>query len=129
MGATAAETRAKPIVGILLGDPSGVGPELVVKLLARRENLTGADVILFADPKVLAMGEKAAGVALDVKRVAGIDDLGFEAGRPTLVPFDWIAEDEIEIGRATIASGRASSSRPQSANATCSLGAPSARPG
>jgi 4-hydroxythreonine-4-phosphate dehydrogenase len=105
--AAIAGTRAKPIVGILLGDPSGVGPELVVKVLARRENLTGADVILFADPKVLAMGEKAAGVALDVKRVAGIDDLGFEAGRPTLVPFDWIAEDEIEIGRATIASGRA----------------------
>jgi len=108
MDATAkAPARARPVVGVLLGDPSGIGPELVVKLLARRESLTDANIALLADPRVLALGEKAAGIALDVKRVAGIGDLGFDAGRATLVPFDWIAESEVEIGRATPASGRA----------------------
>ena len=97
----------KPIVGVLLGDPSGIGPELVVKLLARADNSGRARVALLADPKVLAAGEKAAGVALDVRRASGIDQLAFDDARPTLVAFDWIPERDIEIGRATAASGRA----------------------
>ena len=99
--------RARPVVAVLLGDPSGVGPELAAKLLARPANLARADVALLADPKVLARGEKAAGVALDPRRVDRLDELAFDAGRPTLVPHDWIADDEIETGRATPASGRA----------------------
>ena len=104
--ATAA-TPGKPIVGVLLGDPSGIGPELVVKLLARTDNLKRARIALLADPKVLAVGEKTAGVALDLRRASGTDALAFDAERPTLVAFDWISERDIEIGRATIASGRA----------------------
>jgi len=103
----AGATRDKPIVAVLPGDPSGIGPELAVKLLARADNVKRTQVALFADPNVLALGEKAAGVALDVRRAAGIDALTFEEGRPTLVPFDWIAPREIEVGRATVASGRA----------------------
>ena len=105
--------RARPVVAVLLGDPSGVGPELAAKLLARPANLARADVALLADPKVLARGEKAAGVALDPRRVDRIEALAFDAGRPTLVPYDWIADGEIETGRATIASGRAGAGQPR----------------
>jgi len=99
--------RERPVVGVLLGDPGGVGPELAVKLLARPGNLGCADVAVLGDPKVLALGEKAAGVALEARQVAQIGALAFEHGRPTLVPFDWIADDELALGRATPASGRA----------------------
>ncbi|HET7032299.1 MAG TPA: 4-hydroxythreonine-4-phosphate dehydrogenase PdxA [Casimicrobiaceae bacterium] len=102
----AGAAREKPIVGVLLGDPSGIGPELVVKLLARADNVVRAHVALLADPNVLTLGEKAAGVALDARRASGIDALAFDAGRPTLVAFDWIAPRAIEVGQATVASGR-----------------------
>jgi 4-hydroxythreonine-4-phosphate dehydrogenase len=102
----AGAARDQPIVGVLLGDPSGIGPELVVKLLARGDNVKRAQVALLADPNVLALGEKAAGVTLDARRAAGIDALTFDVGRPTLVAFDWIGPREIEIGQATVASGR-----------------------
>jgi 4-hydroxythreonine-4-phosphate dehydrogenase len=98
--------RNKPIVGVLLGDPSGIGPELVVKLLTRADNYKHASVVLLADPNVLAAGEKAAGMTLDFRRAACIGDLAFEPARPTFVAFDWIDSSEIEIGRATVASGR-----------------------
>ena len=102
----AAAAREKPIVGVLLGDPSGIGPELVAKLLARAGNVERAHVVLLADPNVLALGEKAAGVALDARRASAIDALVFDAGRPTLVAFNWIAPRDIEVGQATVASGR-----------------------
>jgi len=99
--------RDRPVVGVLLGDPGGVGPELAVKLLARPGNFGRADVVVLGDPRVLALGERAAGVRLDAARVAQVDALTFERGRPTLVAFDWIADDELAVGRATPASGRA----------------------
>jgi len=105
--ATARTASTKPVVGVLLGDPGGIGPELAVKLLARPANLTRADIAILGDPKVLALGEKAAGVTLDPKRVTRLQELAFDPGRPTLVPYDWIAEAEVAVGRATLASGRA----------------------
>ena len=54
-------TSAKPRIAVLLGDPSGIGPEMAVKLLARQRNLDAARVLLIADPVVLASGERIAG--------------------------------------------------------------------
>lgn len=102
----AAARRERPVVAVLLGDPGGIGPELAVKLLARPSNLARADVAILGDPRVLALGEKAAGVALDVLRVAGADALAFERGRPTLAAFDWTGSATIAVGHATAESGR-----------------------
>jgi 4-hydroxythreonine-4-phosphate dehydrogenase len=44
----------------LLGDPNGIGPEIGVKVLARSANTQRADIVLYADPQVLAAGERVA---------------------------------------------------------------------
>jgi 4-hydroxythreonine-4-phosphate dehydrogenase len=49
----------KPIA-VSLGDPAGIGPEIVARALAERP---GADVIVFGDAGVLARAAKTAGVA------------------------------------------------------------------
>lgn len=61
-------TSAKPRIAVLLGDPSGIGPEMAVKLLARQRNLDAARVLLIADPAVLASGERIAGERLNPPR-------------------------------------------------------------
>ena len=55
----------KPRIAVLLGDPSGIGPEMAVKLLARAANRDAAELLLIADPAVLASGEEIAGERLD----------------------------------------------------------------
>lgn len=42
----------RPTIALVCGDPAGIGPELCRKLLAVQENLTAAQVIVIADPKV-----------------------------------------------------------------------------
>lgn len=54
------------IVGLLMGDPSGVGPELVARVLAENKMKVGR-VIVFGDPRVLRLGEERAGVQLNVQ--------------------------------------------------------------
>lgn len=101
-------TSAKPRIAVLLGDPSGIGPEMAVKLLARQRNLDAARVLLIADPAVLASGERIAGERLNPLRVDSLDAVRFEDGRPTLLARDWMEGREPVLGESNEHSGRAS---------------------
>ena len=51
----------KPRIALVLGDPSGIGPELVARLLANPDTLKAADVLVIADPKEVIKGMEVAG--------------------------------------------------------------------
>jgi 4-hydroxythreonine-4-phosphate dehydrogenase len=58
-------------VGLLLGDPCGVGPELVAKLLAGGEVDPDVATVVIGEPGVLARGAEHAGVELRLPEVSG----------------------------------------------------------
>ncbi len=92
-----------PRVGLLLGDPSGVGPELVAKLLSGEDLDRDAQTVVIGEPRVLVRGEEIAGVALDV---APIDRLnGSDGPGPVLLRGPEIDPAEAPIGKATAACG------------------------
>ncbi len=77
-------------IAISLGDPAGIGPEIVVRALAERPD---ADVTVFGDVGVLERAAKVAGVVVpDSARVRAVTRL-----RP----------DEVTSGRPNDVSGRA----------------------
>ena len=99
-------------VAVLLGDPAGIGPEIAVKLLARTQNTAAVDVLLIADPNVLAAGERVAAAKLDCLRIESTDAelqraLRFEPGRITWWVQPTIAASDVRQGEATEAGGRA----------------------
>ncbi len=99
-------------VAVLLGDPAGIGPEIAVKLLARTQNTAAVDVLLIADPNVLAAGERVAAAKLDCLRIESTDAelqraLRFEPGRITWWVQPTIAAGDLRQGEATEAGGRA----------------------
>ena len=98
----------RPRLAVLLGDPSGIGPEMAVKLLARAANLAAVDVLLIADPAALASGQTIAGVQLDTLTVPSLDQVRFEPGRITLLAKDWMAGRALVLGECNDASGQAS---------------------
>jgi 4-hydroxythreonine-4-phosphate dehydrogenase len=54
-------------VGITLGDPGGVGPEIVLKSLAGDYSLPAADYVIFGSTPVLLAEEKALGIHFDFR--------------------------------------------------------------
>ena len=50
-----------PRIGLLLGDPTGIGPELIAKLLAFPETLTLAEVLVIGDRRLYKRGLGIAG--------------------------------------------------------------------
>ena len=57
-------TTTKPRIGILAGDPAGIGPELIAKLCAAEGVMAAADILLIGDAHVFAAGKAVAGVEL-----------------------------------------------------------------
>jgi 4-hydroxythreonine-4-phosphate dehydrogenase len=101
-------TQTRPCIAVLLGDPSGVGPEMAVKLLARASNREAADLLLIADPAVLALARQIAGQRLDPLRVDRLEDVRFEPGRITLLARDFLQGRPLVLGESNEVSGRAS---------------------
>ena len=105
---TSTHSRARPRLCILLGDPSGIGPEMTVKLLQNPANLAAADILLIADPKVLVSGEQIAGAKLTPLVVHDMDSIRFEPGRPTLLLQNTLTGQAPVLGECNVDSGRAS---------------------
>jgi 4-hydroxythreonine-4-phosphate dehydrogenase len=60
----AARLAQIPRLGISLGDPAGIGPEVVVRALAARSDRSDCDVTVFGDRGVLERAARIAGVVL-----------------------------------------------------------------
>ena len=53
-----------PRIALAIGDPAGIGPEIIARLLSKPETLQRARVTLISNDDALARGAKAAGVSL-----------------------------------------------------------------
>jgi len=98
---------SKPIIAVTFGDASGIGPELVAKLLSRPDVLAAARILLVGDPWVWAHGKRVANLAPAVRPVtdwaaarASADEL------PMFLAIDTVTEGEIVRGQVTPAAGR-----------------------
>jgi len=56
-----------PRIGVSLGDPAGIGPEIVVRTLARSSGLPPAAYILFADARIVEAAERRLGLRLETR--------------------------------------------------------------
>ena len=66
-------------IALLLGDPSGIGPELVTRLLS--EEITNkANVIVIGEKNILESGNKISGKSHNLKFVDNFDQINFEEG-------------------------------------------------
>jgi 4-hydroxythreonine-4-phosphate dehydrogenase len=79
-----------PRIGVSMGCPAGIGPEVIARSLAARPTL---DVTVFGDEGVLVRAAARIGVALPA--------------RTTIVPVTQLAEDEAQPGEPSDITGRA----------------------
>ena len=67
----------KKKVAVLLGDPSGIGPELVVRLL--NEDISNeANVVVIGEKKILEDGENISEKKVDFKLVTDFKEVNFD---------------------------------------------------
>ena len=101
---------SKPTVALTLGDPAGIGPELVAKLLARRDVTERAKVVLAGDAWLWEEGQAIAGVSVATRTVHRFDEVGsFPDGSPLFLPLESVRPGEAP--RSTVSSAAGASVR------------------
>ena len=99
----------KPRVATLLGDPAGIGPELIGRLLTDPATLAQADLLLIGDAAELQRGMDLAGQHTPVHEVASIDQARFTSGPvgvPRLVNFRGATSGPFVRNASSAAGGR-----------------------
>jgi 4-hydroxythreonine-4-phosphate dehydrogenase len=95
-----------PRIVIAMGDPAGISPELLAKLLSQKDVLAQAAVTVIGDRRVLALGEKAAGVTLDIETVAPGEKTLPQPGKPIFVDLKHLDPATIPMKEATAEGGK-----------------------
>jgi len=95
-----ADGDGKPLIALAMGDPAGIGAELLVRLLADEDVGKAADLMVIGDRRVLALGGRQAGSAAD------LPDLdGFASDGRALADLGHLDPGDIEVGASSQAGG------------------------
>lgn len=96
----------RPILGITMGDPCGIGPEVVVRALAREDMLEKCRPLVVGGAAVCRRAMDVTGVSLKVRAVAHPRQACYEAGTLDVLDMPVCLED-VPFGRVTAAGGEA----------------------
>ena len=101
-----------PRIALMLGDPAGIGPELVARFLSKTDNWKGTTPIVVGDRRSLEAGSRVAGTATPALRVIDApasSATGFASlprdGSPALLDFAPRDPALIPSGRVSVEAG------------------------
>src|SRR5258708_3306516 len=90
---------------MVLGDPAGIGPELIAKLLAQESVRRSADILVIADKHEVEEGMRVAGCRFEYAKTDSLGDLKFDE-MPLLHDFRGASAGPFVRAQASIAGGR-----------------------
>ncbi|MCG8354639.1 MAG: 4-hydroxythreonine-4-phosphate dehydrogenase PdxA, partial [Kiloniellales bacterium] len=96
----------KPTIALVQGDATGIGPELMAKLLAEPETRERANILIVADRRVFEAGCAVAEQDIEARRIVDIADSDFSDSRPNLLDLDCLDPATVTPGQVSEAAGR-----------------------
>ena len=98
-----------PILAVTMGDPSGIGPEIVARTFATVAGEVPARGLVVGDPRVLRRAIDVCGLDLEVRTVKSVADATYEDGGVDVLDIQVLDEDlpwgvvDARAGRSAIA--------------------------
>ncbi len=98
---------SKPIIAVPIGDPAGVGPEIVAKSIASKEVFDAANCIIVGDKKIMQQAIDITKTGLKINVITDVDEADFSEGVLNLIDLDNIDMDQFEFGKVSGMCGKA----------------------
>jgi 4-hydroxythreonine-4-phosphate dehydrogenase len=96
-----------PIIGITMGDPTGIGPEIIVKALSTEGPFQACRPIVFGDRGVLLKTIEILGLTTTVEVLKTIPEEGYLPGKIFLLPLSQLEVASLQYGKPDGACGAA----------------------
>jgi len=97
----------KPLIAIPMGDPAGIGPEIVVKAIADEQVQKTAVCLVIGDQRVLARAMQICELPLRIHPVTSPDQVVDEAGVLNLIDLANADPEVFTIGQVSALCGQA----------------------
>ncbi|MDF2484828.1 MAG: 4-hydroxythreonine-4-phosphate dehydrogenase [Herbinix sp.] len=97
----------KPLIAIPMGDPAGIGPEIVVKALVKEEIIKTARCVVIGDRKVLEQAISFTKVPLKIRLIQKVEEGDYSRGILNLIDLDNVDMKDYKIGRVDGMCGKA----------------------
>jgi 4-hydroxythreonine-4-phosphate dehydrogenase len=95
-----------PVVAVTLGDPAGIGAELVAKLLARGDVLSQAKVVLAGDPWLWEEGQAIAGRKVATRSLGSFEEArALPNDLPLFLPLETVRPGQVARSTVSAAGG------------------------
>lgn len=108
MSEAANQERAKPLLAITMGDPAGIGPEIVLKALAHPEVYDICRPLVIGDRRILSRAAGWVGQTEPlIEAVSSLEDASYRAGTIALLDLADADPSDCPVGQETAPSGRA----------------------
>lgn len=95
----------KPVLGITIGDPAGVGPEISVMALSNSEVYSYCKPVLIGDARVVENACRITDLNLSLNIVTDVDNAQFNHGTIDIFHFENIDLSEFEFGKVSSNAG------------------------
>lgn len=94
-------------IGVPLGDPAGIGPEIVVKSIAKEETNTYANIVVFGNKEILEKAIAVCEVDMKINTIENPQDGDYNNKTLNLVNVDNIDMNKFEPGKVSGMCGKA----------------------
>ena len=92
-------THSKPRIGVTMGDPAGIGPEVILSALPDLTDV--ADIVVVGDASVMARARGVLGSTIRVHPIDAVADARFQNGAIDILDLDNVADLEYGVVRET----------------------------
>ncbi|MEM3108647.1 MAG: 4-hydroxythreonine-4-phosphate dehydrogenase PdxA [Candidatus Bathyarchaeia archaeon] len=100
-------SRLKPIIGITMGDPAGIGPEIIVKALNIEDVYSICRPVVIGDSGSLRAGMEVASIKLGLHPIKDVKEASFNFGVIDVIDLKNVDLAELEMGKPQPMGGRA----------------------
>jgi 4-hydroxythreonine-4-phosphate dehydrogenase len=97
----------RPLIVVPMGDPAGIGPEIVVKALARPETGAAARVVVVGDRNIIGNALVVTGTQLTVHAITEPEAGDWSAGKLNVIALDNIDMARFKYGEVSDMCGKA----------------------
>ena len=94
-------------IAIPMGDPAGVGPEIVVKTAVSKEILDLCDLVVIGDKKVLEKATEICQVDLKIHTIKNVEEGKYEKGILNIIDLENVDMNTLEYGQIQGMCGKA----------------------
>jgi 4-hydroxythreonine-4-phosphate dehydrogenase len=100
-------TDKRAILGITMGDPAGIGPEIAVKALSHSDVYEGCRPLIIGDAAVIAKAARIIDPTVRIRPVSQIGEAIFEYGSIDVLDLKNADIDKLEYGKLSAIAGNA----------------------